>query len=92
MKKAKSKKPAQRKSAAKKTKKTAANSVSKIALKGTVSKARRRAELRHVPWKSVEVESLNPLLGRHFVVGQNIMLAHAYLHDTAVSLYPSLSH
>jgi quercetin dioxygenase-like cupin family protein len=76
MKKTKPRKPAKRKSAAKKR---TASSASKIALKGTVSKAKRKAELRHVPWNSVEVEALNPLLGRHFVVGQNIMLARVLL-------------
>jgi len=90
MKKAKLKKLAPRKSAAKKAKKTAVNPVSKIALKGTVSKAKRRAELRHVPWNSVEVESLNPLLGRHFVVGQNIMLARVLLKKGCI--VPEHSH
>jgi len=52
----------------------------KIVLKGTVSKVKpRKGELRHVPWSSVPVEQLNPLLGRHFVVGQNIMLARVLL-------------
>src|SRR5712671_5700585 len=90
MKKAKSKRPAQRKSATKKANKRPANRVSKVALKGTVSKAKRRAELRHVPWNSVEVESLNPLLGRHFVVGQNIMLARVLLKKGCI--VPEHSH
>ena len=38
-----------------------------------------KGELRHVPWSSVAVEALNPLLGLHFVVGQNIMLARVLL-------------
>jgi quercetin dioxygenase-like cupin family protein len=90
MKKEKSKKPAQRKFATKKASKKPANPVSKVALKGTVSKAKRRAELRHVPWNSVEVESLNPLLGRHFVVGQNIMLARVLLKKGCI--VPEHSH
>ena len=90
MKKAKSKKPAQKKSAMKTSKKKALKAVSKVALKGTVSKAKRRAELRHVPWNSVEVESLNPLLGRHFVVGQNIMLARVLLKKGCI--VPEHSH
>src|SRR5882762_2610972 len=89
MKKAKSKKPARKKSA-RKTLNRIANSASKIALKGTVSKARRRAELRHVPWNSVVVEALNPLLGRHFVVGQNIMLARVLLKKGCI--VPEHSH
>jgi quercetin dioxygenase-like cupin family protein len=53
---------------------------SKVALKGTVPKGKPlKAELRHIPWSSVEVEALNPLLGLHFVVGQNIMLARVLL-------------
>jgi quercetin dioxygenase-like cupin family protein len=62
----------------------------RVALKGTVSKAKRKAELRHVPWSSVEVEALNPLLGRHFVVGQNIMLARVLLKKGCI--VPEHSH
>ncbi len=29
-----------------------------------------KMELKHIPWVSVELEDLNPLLQRHFVVGQ----------------------
>ena len=57
-----------------------ARPASKIALKATVLKGQPpKAELRHIPWSSVEVEALNPLLGRHFVVGQNVMLARVLL-------------
>src|SRR5882762_34389 len=90
MKKAKSKKSAPRKSSTKKTSKKAAGPVSQVALKGTVSKARRRAELRHVPWNSIEVDALNPLLGRHFIVGQNIMLARVLLKKGCI--VPEHSH
>ena len=86
MKKAKPKKPAKKKTA----KKKAARGVSKIALKGTVSKIKRKAMLRHVPWNSVEVEALNPLLGRHFVVGQNVMLARVLLKKGCI--VPEHSH
>jgi quercetin dioxygenase-like cupin family protein len=85
MKKAKSKKTARKKSATRNAKPT-----SSVALKGTVSKAKRKAELRHVPWSSVEVEELNPLLGRHFVVGQNIMLARVLLKKGCI--VPEHSH
>jgi unsaturated pyranuronate lyase len=61
-----------------------------VALKGTVSKAKRKAELRHVPWSSVEVEALNPLLGRQLVVGQNIMLARVLLKKGCI--VPEHSH
>jgi quercetin dioxygenase-like cupin family protein len=51
-----------------------------VALKGTVDNGKpRKAQLRHVPWNAVPVEALNSLLGRHFVVGQNVMLARVLL-------------
>ena len=90
MKKAKSKKAARKKSAAKVGKERTAGPPSKVALKGTVSKARRKAELRHIPWSTVPVEELNPLLGRHFVVGQNIMLARVLLKKGCIG--PEHSH
>src|SRR5712671_7104207 len=94
MTKKKSKKPAKKKSAAstktKPAKKRTPSPASQVALKGTVSKAKREAELRHVPWSSVEVEALNPLLGRHFVVGQNVMLARVLLKKGCV--VPEHSH
>jgi quercetin dioxygenase-like cupin family protein len=71
-------------------KKSAAKTSTSVALKGTVSKAKRKAELRHVPWRSVEVEGLNPLLGRQFVVGQNIMLARVLLKKGCI--VPEHSH
>ncbi|HYK51062.1 MAG TPA: cupin domain-containing protein [Terriglobales bacterium] len=86
----KSKKSARKKSAAKTAKQKLTNPKSNVALKGTVAKAKRRAELRHVPWNSVEVEALNPLLGRHFVVGQNIMLARVLLRKGCI--VPEHSH
>ncbi len=67
-----------------------AGPASRVALKGTVSKQKRKAELRHIPWSSVPVETLNPLLGRHFVVGQNIMLARVLLKKGCI--VPEHSH
>lgn len=90
MKKAKSKKRAGKKSSAGTSKKRTSSPASKVALQGTVSKARRKAELRHVPWNSVAVEALNPLLGRHFVVGQNVMLARVLLKKGCI--VPEHSH
>jgi len=63
---------------------------SKTALQGTVAKVRPKAELRHIPWNSVPVESLNPLLGLHFVVGQNVMLARVLLKKGCI--VPEHSH
>jgi quercetin dioxygenase-like cupin family protein len=82
------KRPAQKKSAAKKTK--TAHPASKVALKATVQKAKPKAELRHIQWSSVEIEELNPLLGRHFVVGQNVMLARVLLKKGCI--VPEHSH
>jgi quercetin dioxygenase-like cupin family protein len=90
MKKTKSKKSTRKKSAAKAAKKRTASPASKVALKGTVSKGKRKAELRHIPWNTVPVEELNPLLGRHFVVGQNIMLARVLLKKGCI--VPEHSH
>jgi quercetin dioxygenase-like cupin family protein len=39
----------------------------------------RKLELKYIPWSSVELEDLNPLLQRQFVVGQDIMLARVLL-------------
>lgn len=70
--------------------KLAARPGNKVALKGTIAKGKRKAELRHVPWNSVKVEPLNPLLGLHFVVGQNIMLARVLLKKGCI--VPEHSH
>ena len=91
MKKTKSRVAARRGSARKPLpEKKSAGQDAKVALKGTISKARRKAELRHIPWSSVAVESLNPLLGRQLVVGQNIMLARVLLKKDCV--VPEHSH
>jgi quercetin dioxygenase-like cupin family protein len=38
-----------------------------------------KMELRYIPWSSVELEDLNPLLQRQFVVGQEVMVARVLL-------------
>lgn len=40
---------------------------------------RAKAELRHIRWNSVELEQLNPLLQRQFVVGRDIMVARVLM-------------
>jgi quercetin dioxygenase-like cupin family protein len=63
----------------------------KTALQGTVAKGKpREGEVRHVPWSSIAVESLNPLLALQFVVGQNIMLARVLLKKGCI--VPEHSH
>ena len=92
MKRKKLKTTSRRKSATKKAKTpNKARPASQVALKGTVRKSKpAKAELRHIPWSSVEVEALNPLLGRHFVVGQNVMLARVLLKKGCI--VPEHSH
>jgi len=82
----KSRRPASKSRSGEKT----GRSVSSVALKGTVAKGKRKAELRHIPWSSVAIENLNPLLGRQLVVGQNIMLARVLLKKGCV--VPEHSH
>lgn len=90
MKKTKRKTTARKKHAASKTKK-AKRPARKVALRATVEKGKPpKAELRHLPWSSIEVEALNPLLGRHFIVGQNVMLARVLLKKGC--LVPEHSH
>jgi len=38
-----------------------------------------KAKLKYIPWSSVPIEELNPLLQRHFVVGRDIMLARVLM-------------
>ena len=52
--------------------------------------ARKKPQHRHIPWKSVEIEDLNPLLKRHFIVGQNVMLARVLLKKGCI--VPEHSH
>ena len=47
----------------------------KAATKNRASKM----ELRHVPWQTIDLEDLNPLLQRQFVVGHDIMVARVLM-------------
>ncbi len=38
-----------------------------------------QAALQYIPWHTIQLEDLNPLLQRQFVVGQEIMLARVLL-------------
>jgi len=49
-----------------------------------VKKKAVRPQLKHVPWSGVELESLNPLLQRQFMVGHQIMLARIILKKGSV--------
>jgi quercetin dioxygenase-like cupin family protein len=48
------------------------------------------AELRYIPWSTVALEDLNPLLQRQFVVGQEMMLARVLLKKGCI--VPEHSH
>ena len=48
------------------------------------------AALQYSPWSSVELEDINPLLQRQFVVGQEIMLARVLLKKGCI--VPEHSH
>lgn len=58
--------------------------------RGVVSTRRRKAELKYIKWDAVELEQLNPLLQRQFVVGRDIMVARVLLKKGAV--VPEHSH
>jgi quercetin dioxygenase-like cupin family protein len=84
------------KTASRKRSKSVSKSLSKknashIALPNTVAKGKpRKAELRYTSWNSIAVDNLKPLLGLHFVVGQNIMLARVLLKKGCI--VPEHSH
>ena len=65
-----------------------------VALRSTVKRPKRsktkKPELQHIPWSSVAIEELNPLLQRHFVVGQEIMLSRVLLKKGCI--IPEHSH
>ncbi len=60
------------------------------ALSGTVKKTNAKGGLQHIPWHTVGLEDLNPLLQRQFVVGQDVMLARVLLKKGCI--VPEHSH
>jgi unsaturated pyranuronate lyase len=42
------------------------------------------AQHKYIPWKSVELEDLNPLLQRQFIVGESVMVARVLLKKGCV--------
>jgi quercetin dioxygenase-like cupin family protein len=52
--------------------------------------AARKAQHQYVPWHTIPLEELNPLLQRQFVVGQEIMLARVLLKKGCI--VPEHSH
>ncbi len=49
-----------------------------------------KAKLQYLSWETVPLEHLNPLLQRHFIVGQNVMLARVLLKKGCI--VPEHSH
>src|SRR5437660_109920 len=49
-----------------------------------------KATLQYIPWRTIELEDLNPLLQRQFVVGQEIMMARVLLKKGCI--VPEHSH
>jgi quercetin dioxygenase-like cupin family protein len=50
----------------------------------------RKTELQYIPWETIPLEDLNPLLQRQFVVGQEIMVARVLLKKGCI--VPEHSH
>ena len=50
-----------------------------FALKRTAARTKKVAELKYIPWDQVELETLNPLLQRQLIVGDEVMLARVLL-------------
>src|ERR1700752_4936445 len=74
-----------------KTKNKAKKSASHTRARRAVTKhAAATAALQYIPWRTIELEDLNPLLQRQFVVGQEIMLARVLLKKGCI--VPEHSH
>jgi quercetin dioxygenase-like cupin family protein len=66
------------------------NSQNTVEQRDTISPRPEKAELKHIPWDSVPLEDLNPLIQRHFVVGQDVMVARVLMKRGAI--VPEHSH
>ena len=49
-----------------------------------------KGQLQHLSWDSIPLEDLNPLLQRHFIIGQEMMLARVLLKKGCI--VPEHSH
>jgi len=61
-----------------------------VAQKNTIARISKKKHFQHLPWSSIEKEHLSPLLDRHFVVGNQAMLARVLLKKGCV--VPEHSH
>jgi quercetin dioxygenase-like cupin family protein len=75
-----------RKSAAAKAKAASHSRAQRAVAKHALNKV----DLRYIPWHTIPLEELNPLLQRQFVVGQEIMLARVLLKKGCI--VPEHSH
>jgi quercetin dioxygenase-like cupin family protein len=75
---------------AKKKSKSPAKTKKSRAKRAVVKPAAGTAALQYIPWHSIPLEELNPLLQRQFVVGQEIMVARVLLKKGCV--VPEHSH
>jgi unsaturated pyranuronate lyase len=74
-----------------KSKRTVKTSRKKSGVRSRSSKpSAKKQELKYIPWDAVELEDLNPLLQRQFVVGQEMMLARVLLKKGCI--VPEHSH
>jgi unsaturated pyranuronate lyase len=71
--------PKTKKKIARKTARKSAKSSNRI-----VKMTAKPSELKHIPWSTVELEELNPLLQRQLVVGGDIMVARVLLKKGCV--------
>src|SRR5271154_2787520 len=81
------KKPKAKTTAGKKSKNAKPHSRARRAV---AKRAASKTQLQYIPWRTIELESLNPLLQRQFVVGQEIMLARVLLKKGCI--VPQHSH
>src|SRR6202034_2761467 len=81
-KKVKSKTPARKQAKSAKSHSRAQRAVTKHAAS--------KAQLQYIPWQTIPLEDLNPLLQRQFVVGQEIMVARVLLKKGCI--VPEHSH
>ena len=71
---------AKKKSARKQSAKAKASTSKANALKNTVrARPTATASLKYLSWNDIEVEAMNPLLGRQLIVGHQVMLARVLL-------------